>query len=946
MLRALLVALTLVHGIVCASAQIGPAPGGGMIVPPVPPPPSCSQSAAYFARTANLDYNSTVNVDALICGMVADGDFCGAKFDVIYAIAVNDFTAATTNLCSAQFSGSVAISSPPNFSPFNGIAGSNNSSATSNNLITNFIPTLAGGNYSQNSAHVSVFILSENPSNQAVMGMPTSGSPPSFTNLFIDRPVDGKVYCRINDSPSSAGIPISAQIGWTVCNRSGASASQIYRTGALFASPNETSGGLQAASISIVLGTNVRVAFATIGGSLDAPTVSRVNARICTFLIAQHGSCTDTAPSVAVTTPTPSQVVTGQFQLSATASAVGGIVTALGRYANTGVQFIVDGTPICVPSLISPYSCFWNSAVFPDGAHSIVAVATDNAGNTTTSATVNFTTSNGTTNKTYTIVASGGSDANNCIIPTPCSTIARANTLSFLGGDHLQFNGGDAFSGCVNIPSSQIFGMSSAHPLTIESGGVGQATLNGNCFGTLTATVMLDGINAVLQNLTIHGTGVATTSPHACVWIQNSTGPQTVDGIVVQGNNIGGCSAVSSGSFGANVFMTGFPNVASIPIRNVSILNNTICGLSGPSSVDQNGISGFGNGNNINGVEYRGNVVCNNGAASGGTAGTLGNGLLAGGTIAAKAHFNLIHNNGGNSNQCGGPAGQWAANADGFTSEKSEIYQMQPIAYTAGCDWDSSDCDVGATNCTIQYIYSHNNFGPGFLGGFSTGTWGPMTLRWSISENDGFLINDGSAGVISLVGPGGTMNVYNMTAYTNPNGVAGRAPSIFSIATFVSPVAAGGIFNSIFAAGKTQFNQAQFAHIPSMGSSTFVMKNNVYWALSGGAFYSQLASTGVSSLAAWQAIAPGGETGATTTNPALAGTPTGTPCVWTPSTDPGPQSAGCPTWAALNAGSPARGSGLDLTQPPYNFNIGTQDYYGNTIPSGGGPNVGAFGVSP
>ena len=42
------------------------------------------------------------------------------------------------------------------------------------------------------------------------------------------------------------------------------------------------------------------------------------------------------------------------------------------------------------------------------------------------------------------------------------------------------------------------------------------------------------------------------------------------------------------------------------------------------------------------------------------------------------------------------------------------------------------------------------------------------------------------------------------------------------------------------------------------------------------------------------------------------------------------------------------GIGIDLTQPPYSLNVGTRDYYGNTIPHGVGTgfNIGADGGNP
>jgi hypothetical protein len=75
-------------------------------------------------------------------------------------------------------------------------------------------------------------------------------------------------------------------------------------------------------------------------------------------------------------------------------------------------------------------------------------------------------------------------------------------------------------------------------------------------------------------------------------------------------------------------------------------------------------------------------------------------------------------------------------------------------------------------------------------------------------------------------------------------------------------------------------------------------------------------------------------------NPGNGGT-----CTWTPSSSTGPQP--CPTAYELQSGSPLLGTGLDLTQSPYNLNVGTHDYFGNPLGNGvgSGYNIGADGAA-
>lgn len=79
-----------------------------------------------------------------------------------------------------------------------------------------------------------------------------------------------------------------------------------------------------------------------------------------------------TAPAIALSSPLNQSTVSGSISLSATASDDVGVV---------GVQFRVDGVNVGAERTALPYSVAWNSASVPNGAHSVMAVARDAAGN-------------------------------------------------------------------------------------------------------------------------------------------------------------------------------------------------------------------------------------------------------------------------------------------------------------------------------------------------------------------------------------------------------------------------------------------------------------------------------------------------------------------------------------------------------------------------------------
>jgi peptidoglycan/xylan/chitin deacetylase (PgdA/CDA1 family) len=93
-----------------------------------------------------------------------------------------------------------------------------------------------------------------------------------------------------------------------------------------------------------------------------------------------------TKPTVAITSPTAGATATGTITLSAQASDNVGVA---------GVRFYVDGVAVGSEIVVAPYQVSLNSATLGNGNHVVTAVARDAAGNSTTSAAVTFTASNG-----------------------------------------------------------------------------------------------------------------------------------------------------------------------------------------------------------------------------------------------------------------------------------------------------------------------------------------------------------------------------------------------------------------------------------------------------------------------------------------------------------------------------------------------------------------------
>ncbi|MDN5795648.1 MAG: Ig-like domain-containing protein [Intrasporangium sp.] len=94
-----------------------------------------------------------------------------------------------------------------------------------------------------------------------------------------------------------------------------------------------------------------------------------------------------TAPSVSISDPADGATVSGEVRIAAVASDDVGV---------TSVAFHVDGSPVGDPVTSPPFTTTWSTGSATAGQHTLTAVASDAAGNTTTSAPATVTVDNST----------------------------------------------------------------------------------------------------------------------------------------------------------------------------------------------------------------------------------------------------------------------------------------------------------------------------------------------------------------------------------------------------------------------------------------------------------------------------------------------------------------------------------------------------------------------
>lgn len=224
-------------------------------------------------------------VNNLIVGLKADGIW--SKLDRLWILAAENIPSARADLVAR-----VSLTDTgdlPTFTTDRGYAGHDNAGPTKY-LITGFVPNTHGVTFTQNSAHISAW----NRTNTSTGGGGCLGGC-AGSNMFVTF-TDGNLYGRINDSPESGSQgSVADRTGHWVVNRSGSSASQIYRNASIVTSPNQASGALATHGMFILAlnnagsnfaGTPNELAAFSIGGSLNGTEVTNFRSRLQTYMTA------------------------------------------------------------------------------------------------------------------------------------------------------------------------------------------------------------------------------------------------------------------------------------------------------------------------------------------------------------------------------------------------------------------------------------------------------------------------------------------------------------------------------------------------------------------------------------------------------------------------------------------------------------------------------------
>lgn len=527
-------------------------------------------------------------------------------------------------------------------------------------------------------------------------------------------------------------------------------------------------------------------------------------------------------------------------------------------------------------------------------------------------------------------VSPTGNDANaGTSTAAPWQTIAKVNSRNYSPGDAIYFQGGGSFPGKLQFNSASQ-GTPALH-LVVGSYGTGRATiLAGTGAGIYAENV--GGLDIRDLNISSPDRLLNTESG---IWIRN-----TLNGNVKL--NYLRILRVDVWGFGKHgIFVEGKPSDNSksgftdVTIMSAVAHDNTYTGIYVEGTWDT--VTALYAHSNV----YIGSSTAYNNPGQPGYYIHSGDGILLTDTDGGMIEKCIAYNNGYLSNSHdGGPVGIWTAGANNVTIQFSESHHNSTSAVIPEGtfrDGGGFDLDGGTTNSTMQYNYSHDNGGPGYLVYTYDGsphTFGNNVVRYNISQNDCVQAPSNADGAITAgvesVPMQGPTDIYNNTVYiTKPPGktVYGARLTANYIRFRNNIVFTNGGVPFIF--GSTQTNST--------------IQGNNYWATNGSVgFIWGAQQTLYANLTAFRTATGMEKLGTVDTgfnvNPLLQAPGTG-------GTYNNPANLVNLTAYKLQATSPMIETALNL-QTLFGINPGTRDYYATLFPQGPQLDIGANEYKP
>jgi len=386
-------------------------------------------------------------------------------------------------------------------------------------------------------------------------------------------------------------------------------------------------------------------------------------------------------------------------------------------------------------------------------------------------------------------VLTSGNNTDGLSPATAWTSLDRVNSKKFNPSDTILFESGKTFTGYLEFDSAD--GNDPDKPIVLSSYGPGVAKI----LTTLTTRCGFKATNTqgfLLSNLHFEGPGTGTQ--------------KDIDGILFYTNNSSGylsniqienCEVSGFGYCGIRFYSNWDPNVKA-GFKDVQLDQCKV------HDCRENGIVSLAyDDQNTNFYHHKNFAIKNTEVynITGYPASShKGSGIVLSQIDSGLIEHCIAHHTGTANTACGGPGGIWVWSANRITIQFCESHHNSSGG-TGGCDGLGFDLDGGVTNSIIQYCYSHDNDGPGYLLGNFPGArpWGNNTVRYCLSINDSRTNN---SAVTLFTAPGtewNGLNFYHNTIIISPSN-RNKYPSAgaFQMTDFGSNMSGIACYNNIF----------------------------------------------------------------------------------------------------------------------------------------------------
>ncbi|MFD3000902.1 PA14 domain-containing protein [Pontibacter toksunensis] len=424
---------------------------------------------------------------------------------------------------------------------------------------------------------------------------------------------------------------------------------------------------------------------------------------------------------------------------------------------------------------------------------------------------------------TYYVSASGRDTNTGKTTSSAWASINQVNKTVFIAGDSVLFEGGSSFTGGIYF-TSNVRG-TATDPIYIGSYGNGRATISS---GNIAGLYIYNSAGFKVKNLIFKGAGRTINSSNGVEFYMDLPENTRLSHIAIDNLEVYGYrkAGIIIGSWNGT---SGYDNIT---VTNSSVHDNGDVGIASYAEAT------LGHKNMY--VGY--NKVFNNSGLPDKTNSHSGSGIILGGVDGAVIEHCEAYNNGWlNAWADGGPVGIWGYKCNNLVIQNNESHHNRTGTTKDGGGFD---IDGGCTNSVMQYNYSHDNEGAGYLIAQYAGApaMNGITVRYNISENDG---RKNGYGAIHLWASGGqsiqNLQVYNNTVYLTP--ASSGTPKAFCIQS-------GGAVNAQIRNNIFQVTNS-LELINAAVTSGVKFEGNNYWATGSSSKY-KWGSTTYSTLDAWR----------------------------------------------------------------------------------------------